>query len=263
MRHKLLRAVAVLAALGASAAPAAQADSDEGPPPTVVDHCAYVITAPGTYVLGTNLTCGPLPGVDIEASNVRFKMNGHSINSQSFTPAPLGVGATTSDKYVLVQGPGTISGAPFQGVWFENVSYSAVVGVEATGNGTGIYQYNNNGATESHNVFAGNYAHTNAIRGILIRQGSATAVLFNRCASNNIGIAIGDGFAPVTGSYVYGNRCTANQFGIRNGNATSGVFTHNTATGNLVFDLFDEQASCDNNNWSNNTFTKANQSCIG
>jgi hypothetical protein len=249
--------VAALAA-GTTGVGGAQAHEAFRPPPTPVDHCMYTISVPGAYVLTKDLVCGPQYGVEIAASNVDFDMHGHSVDSQTY---PINVGTTNAVEHVVVRGPGQVTGAPWEGLRLTNATESIVVGIEATRNGTGLFQAYGHA---SDNLFVFNNAHDNGARGIAIWEGTDTFVGFNRCSSNGSGIILGEFATSVTDTDVIGNRCTDNTtFGIYNGpQGSANEIEWNRATGNGFYDLYDAQPGCDANTWEHNFFDTANQPCI-
>jgi parallel beta-helix repeat protein len=223
---------------------------------TPITTCSFVISAPGNYFLANDVgPCPPPFAIQIAASNVRLRLDGHTIACGNYL---VGISADSVQK-VKIEGPGTITQC-FPAIQWTNVDDSEVREVTAPGNGAGFFI---EGGTN--NRFTENDASSNGGFGIILD--GATNTWLDRNIANNTG-----DFSGITVGGGGGNRLTGNTannngafslsgFGIvvdSTGNEISG----NTALGNGQGDLVDGNPNCDNNDWRNNTFGIANQSCI-
>jgi hypothetical protein len=76
---------------------------------TPITSCGYTITEAGNYEVASNLgPCGG-DGIDIEASNVQLKLNGHTITgSGSSVGIYVNPAGTPRLSGIQIQGPGLI-----------------------------------------------------------------------------------------------------------------------------------------------------------
>jgi len=206
-----------------------QALADQPTPVT----CGSVIVAPGEYYLASN--CAGR-GIRINASDVHLKLNGHTMTGDGDSAGLQVTGASfgTAVSQVRIKGPGTITNYG-TGIFFEFVSDSHVEQVTSVGNNyDGLwfnFRCNNNHVNNS--VFSGNGGH-----GLETGPNCSDNHLNNNEADSNFdGIFLSPG-------------------------ATSNQINGNTALGNQVFDLEDQNPNCDDNQWKGNKFVKANQPCV-
>jgi parallel beta-helix repeat protein len=197
-------------------------------PPTPVT-CGSIITAPGEYYLAGDCTG---PGITIRASKVHLKLNGHTMDG-----GPLGRfndGLTVAGaSNVHIEGPGTITNYR-EGIDFSVVSDSHVEQVTSVKNhdaGLVLRDSTNNHVNNS--VFSENAA------GVALVINSRDNHLNNNEANDNTFIGIG-----------------------LNPGSTGNQINGNTALGNGLFDLFDANPDCDDNQWKGNEFDTANMPCI-
>jgi hypothetical protein len=98
--------------------------------------CGYVITKPGNYALGGDLTCSI--GITINSSDVTLKLGDHTLAADSSNPfgraisvAPLGERLAR----VKIIGPGVLRGSTDAGVYLTRTDNSQVNQVTINGGG--------------------------------------------------------------------------------------------------------------------------------
>jgi parallel beta-helix repeat protein len=198
--------VVVITGLAAALTGAGAALGAHGVP---ISTCHYNITAPGSYALATDLTCGAgVNGINIFASNVTLDLNGHTITGPNngggtgvvvsnnvFAPTP-------QIQNVQVRGPGLIQDFA-NGLYLQAASNSEISDVVLIRNSFGIVtnfgvndKFKKNVAT--HNTTAGfdlrdsndqiqeNVATNNPV-GIEVEVGNGNEIFNNRLAGNNVG----------------------------------------------------------------------------
>jgi len=234
-------------------------------PPTAITTCPFVITEPGQYYLANDLLgCHGVGietvGIDIQASHVHLRLDGHRISG----PTSIGEGIRAVDQTdILIQGPGTITGFP-NGLSFSNVDFSTVMRVTSRGNRVGFLVFHG-----SNNLFQGNEAAAGDLGfGIEIIGGSENKVISNLVTVDGI---LGRGIALLAGAdlnEVHANIVTGTTFlpgkeGIFVQRfSTQNNIAGNTALGNDL-DMQDENPDCDENQWRGNRFdTAIPTSCI-
>jgi hypothetical protein len=74
---------------------------------TVIDHVPYTITAPGEYVLQSNLTANQTVGITVQAADVVINLNGFTLAQSQEDSDFDGIEASADDVTVR---NGTISG---------------------------------------------------------------------------------------------------------------------------------------------------------
>ncbi|MGH9277384.1 MAG: right-handed parallel beta-helix repeat-containing protein, partial [Acidimicrobiales bacterium] len=128
------------------------------------------------------------------------------------------------------------------------------------------------------NRIQGNTVAGNGLDGIsLFSRVSGTYVVGNQVYNNGFfGSASGDGIRVFGfGNFIQNNNTNNNRGGgisvaRRTGaaigslaapNGRDNQITFNTATGNVIFDLYDSNFACDNNTWHGNKWHTANQAC--
>ena len=231
-------------------------------PPTAITTCPFVITEPGQYYLATDLLECPrvgieVIGIDIQASHVHLRLDGHRIVGFSF----IGAGIRAIDQTdILIQGPGTITSFPY-GLDFQNVDFSTVVQVTARGNRVGVLLDHG-----SNNLLQGNEAGAGDLGfGIEIIGSSENKVISNLVPVDG---RLGRGIALLGGAElneVHANIVTGTRFSAK-GILVQRFSTQNNIAGNTALandlDMQDENPDCDDNQWHGNRFDTANQSCI-
>jgi len=245
-----------MAVSAALAAPAAQADPSSGSTPVVT--CGTVLTAPGTYGLATDLTCGPSYGVTIEGSDIIFFLNGHTIQSDSGAVSIGAYGFSGVLQQDKVEGPGTVTGFnPNQDVLVINASDSLVEKVTATNARVGFYARGNN----SNDRFVKNVANDLYQTGLQI-QGTGVSMVNNDCSNNGFsGIRLASDGGPSLDNDIVNNTCNGNGvFGVLDdGGSTPNQFHANTAFGNGGNDLADGNPNCGANIWEGDHFATTDQ----
>src|SRR4029434_8180447 len=164
-------------------------------PPTAITTCGFEITTPGQYYLANDLLgCGLQGpnllalGIDIQASHVQLRLNGHTISTVPSGSAGIYARDQTD---ILIQGPGTISGET--GLIFSNVDFSTVMQVTATGKwGFSVFKGSNN-VFQGNEITVGEFHHI----GIEIIESSENKII-NSLVTNH-------GFIfPATGIALFG-----------------------------------------------------------
>ncbi|HVG89895.1 MAG TPA: NosD domain-containing protein [Alphaproteobacteria bacterium] len=242
-------------------------------PTVVISTCPTVITQPGTYSLANDLFCSNTDGIDIQASNVTLLLNRHTITQDSadfglvHVGISAGVGLPAGSTNVLIIGSATITGFA-EGVNFEQVSNSLVEDVISTGNFFGFVVNGgfsagcNQACPSTGNIFAGNTSTFNNQHGFTLNGGNNNTFNANNASNNG---ARGILLFVATGNNVTGNTLNNNGqsgIGITSGTGTGNNLNTNSAQGNGIFDLEDDNPNCDSNTWTQNTFGRANQTCI-
>ncbi len=230
------------------------------------------ISAPGTYILPTDVLCPGADAILITVGHVTLKLNGFNV-----TGNPSGIHAI-SVSHVVILGPGSVTNSGSSGILFEGVQSSQIVGVNATLNPRGIWlMADGAGTIPAHNVLAANKANQNTT-GIQADVSQNNQFLGNECSNNGTGLFIASG----QGDLIEGNKCNSNTTGIEftgtsetvvaneaDANINVGIFVHNAggnhlrnneATSNGV-DLFDLNP-CMTNTWMRDAFATSNSSCI-
>ncbi|MGA2717315.1 MAG: right-handed parallel beta-helix repeat-containing protein [Bryobacteraceae bacterium] len=290
----------ILIALGGVAVPAQAAFKSITTcnPTLAVSSGGSLINAAGDYQLTGNLTqsTANTDCIQITASNVSLKLNGHQITSTAGGGSGIDVNPSGPPQvsHVAIQGPGLIQG--FQnGIFFLDANYSQVDLVTAANNTYGIYGFNttsltigsnvlvrngqwglllgnSTGGTIQNNEASGNGAATAAggfSGGIGLGGASNANTVNNNTASGNgpqsvvpaiaAGILIG---GAGNGNRVYGNTTDGNIFAGIQVKSTGNSIFGNSSVGNGAYDLEDDNPACDSNLWGGNNFFTANQACI-
>ncbi len=161
---------------------------------TTIMNCNYQISAPGNYVLGANLSCSSLDGIDIESSNVQLNLNGHTItaiarNIDGIAVDPLGVGLSG----IQIQGPGLIehfsSGIDINPTGDNNDNNIQISKVTAALNNIGLSAANVTGLQLQQNVFAQNSRG----HGAELETSTNGQIQQNNASGNGVGIALSGG----------------------------------------------------------------------
>jgi parallel beta-helix repeat protein len=256
--------------------------------PIFINTCPVVISSPGRYLLGADLTCGGGGGITINSSDVTLAFEGHRIT------AGVGAGAAILVNFpflsllqnVHILGPGLITnggGNTFStGVALSFVANSEVSGITVLGSGNGIVAADCTALTVTANTLG-----RNVIGMILINSGGNT-ISENDVSGNGTGISVdndttGGSVGTVSNNVLNGNTGVGLAIGtstgatiqnnVTNGNGQYGIFvditfvsavavSNNTSLANGMFDLFSASPVCKGQVWSANTFFTANQSCI-
>jgi len=251
---------------------------------TSITTCGFNISSPGDYQLTADLTCpGANAAINIFASGVSLKLNGHTITSS--TPQAFAYGIhvfapTGRLNHVGIQGPGKLQGFG-TGIWIDTADYVQVDLITFSRNVTGLVAANDNYVTVASNIVGGSVTDNGLVllgctssvitqndasgnnTGIVVFGGGSANTVSNNTANGNIydGISVNLG----SGTRVYGNVTNGNgSFGIEVGPLGTGtqVFSNTSSLANGVSDLADDSATCSGNVWGNNVFQTANVSCI-
>jgi parallel beta-helix repeat protein len=211
---------------------------------TFIDNCGSVITQPGRYHLAKDLTCLGRYAIDIEASNVEFYFDDHTLNGGGIGTTGSGVGVGTANasiSNVSIVGNGTVTSFGVAGIVVGTISSFIfnvrVMNIIANNNGAGIQLHQ---TIDSELI--SNTANNNKTNGIELEALSLSDILrSNQTDGNgNYGIEIANG-------------------------STDSLLRANKAHGNLTLDFFDKGAGGSSiclNTWKGNQFNTAFPSCI-
>jgi parallel beta-helix repeat protein len=219
---------------------ALSAGSDGGTP---IAACPYVIATPGTYQLVADLV-GCAEGIDVTASRVRLRLNGHTITGVS-----VGRGIfAAAVSHLHIEGPGVIQ-LFSEGVRFEQVTISSMRSVTSQNNGFGLALNKSftSGALipSANDHFQGNQFLNNAVHGVTLNGGERSLFIDNVSSGNkSTGFVLYD----ASENALINNTANNNlQYGINSGTLSHDEFiTHNTALGNVLYDLADDKPGCAN-----------------
>lgn len=235
--------------------------------------------------------------IQITASNVSLKLNGHQITNTAGGGSGIDVNPSGPPhvSHVAIQGPGLIPG--FQnGIFFLDADYSQVDFVTAANNTYGIFGFNTTSLTVGSNVLV-----RNGQWGLVVGNSTSGTIQNNEASGNGAATAAGgtgggiglggasngntvnnntaSGNGPQSGTpvvaagivisgngnRVYGNTTDGNilagiQIGSGGGNS---IFSNISSVGNGKNDLEDDNPSCGTDSWSGNVFFTSNpSSCI-
>lgn len=276
----------------------AQASQDLIKPAINITSCTSPFrasTAGATYNVAADLTGSTFDCIEIVASGITLKLNGHTLTGASKAS---GVDIFPGETGVHVTGPGTIQGFSIGvddrgdsalienltvegnvtgGILLDGTNSSVVTGNPViSNNGTyGVFLANTNNSVVEHNAqISGNGA---AGYGIWIENTSTNqtvstnnivaANVVDNSASQAFGIWVGynnaysscPAVAPSTGNIIVNNTAVdANGtigIGLQCNAAADTTVLHNSATGNGTFNAYDGNASCGSNYWNVDTFT--------
>jgi parallel beta-helix repeat protein len=209
--------------------------------------CGDTISSPGIYSLAGDCTGG---GITIDSDYVTLQLLGHKMTANFCCPPGVDV---FSASHVLVKGPGAILGYYF-GVLAEGSSDVRVDGLTIVESVNGIQVNDSTNVALTHNSIGPTDL------GVALFDSRGSTVEWNKVADSYDGIDLaGDSY----NNTVVDNTATSNVFGIylEQGSTGNRIFANN-AKGNQVYDLYDGNGGCDNNQWRRNGFNTANQSCI-
>jgi len=248
--HKLLR----FSAIGSLAFLMLQLLAVAAPAQTPITSCGTVINAPGQYFLANDLNCqGGDAAITIESADVELDLDDHHITGPGADSRTGGIWVKDSvEGNVLLLGPGVIR--------------NMVVCVRISSRGQAVFSRmtclrNGNGFISDAQAIVtarANNASQNKYSGMII-NGSDGEIGGNTANGNGYdGIIIGSG----TRNHIdHSNIALSNG---RRGISVQGsgnVIDSNTAQGNQEYDLMEGHPTCENL-WENNTFNRANLSCI-
>jgi parallel beta-helix repeat protein len=237
---------------------------------TSITTCGFAITTPGNYSVDANLNC-PADAIDITASGVSLKLNGHILTGSGTGTLFFGIKITSAGRldHVAIQGPGLIRNF-LAGVGLEHADYSQVSLVTTSQNSVGIAVAGCTFATVASNnavrnvthgivvtgttgsVFTQNEASGNQGDGFDLDAGSVANTVNNNFASGNgfAGIELFADNTRVSGNVTDGNAAVG--IVINNFHGGNQVFSNTSSVGNGALDLVDNNASCGTNLWSDN-----------
>lgn len=246
---------------------------------TITGPCPIVITQPGEYSLGAGgLSCPPnVDGIDIVASNVTLRLNGKTIEGTCGTGIGIHVLGTSSVPLtaVVVLGSGTISNftVNFLADYSSNSLVSAVrVASQCPAN----YGFEINTTSSQWALVKDVVQAPETSYGIDLFGPNNVAALCNVDDTINVGNnnVVVDNIASnnLGGIYVYGSNNQVYANTTNNNSAGDGIWviagalgnilSENKASGNLPWDMEDDNPTCGTNIWAADTFNGANQSCI-
>ena len=251
---------------------------------TSVSSCGTTISASGSYVLSTNLSCSA-DGVDITASDVDFDLHGHRMSSTATGTTGINGCLASIIEHVTIRN-GTVDG------FDEDVCTGGldlrVTGLHLGGSNADVgitIQGGTRNSSFDSNVITG------IKTGILLEDASGNNIFLNQISNCGTGVEVFSGVNVAMNNSVFDNDLSSNtgqgilfQQGaagpgatinnavannIVNGNGvgieiTGGgnAIVGNTAKKNSVVDLQDDSHGCTDNIWLSNTFKTASPSCI-
>jgi hypothetical protein len=249
------------------------------------------ITQPGDYQVTADLSAGGADCIDIAASNVSLKLNGHIISGAR---AGVGISLLSPGRldHVSIEGPGLIRNFN-SGISLTNTDYSQVNRVTASGNifigiaaqnstfltlgynvttqngAWGIQVINSTNSTVAFNEMNGNGgAPDNNVGGFWLISGGNNQVNNNQASGNgqSSGIFNSGLLISSNGNRIYNNSTDGN-FGagieVLTSAANNQIFSNLSSAGNGGFDLLDHNTNCGTNVWVDNVaFTKSPASCV-
>jgi parallel beta-helix repeat protein len=262
---------------------------------TPITACNFTINTPGTYSLTTDLTCGSGDAIDVRASQVAVKLNGHILSTPGGPAANVGIDIRpTSGRldHVVIQGPGLIQKFGF-GIYITQCDYCQIgLVTSAVNNFKGIGATTDAGAGHENDTVTfltvgSNQLVGNKQSGLSLGNSTSSVVQYNDASGNGYGVAGGAPGIVLSGPGNTVNNNTANgnlDSGITiggtasrvyanttNGNGGKGIvvagtgnqiFSNVSSVGNAFFDMQDTNLNCDSNTWSNNIFFTRNLNCI-
>lgn len=246
---------------------------------TLTGPCPIVITQPGDYSLGGNVTCAPdVDGIDIESSNVMLRLASHTIEGTCGTGIGIHVLGTSAVPLTAVGilGGGTLSNftinflADYSANSFVNKvtvasqcvnNYGFAIDttssqwalikdvVQAPESSFGLVLFGPNNVVALCNIDDTISVDTN------------NNILVDNTANSNLGGIYVEG----SNNQIYAN--TTNNNSDFDGiwviaGALGNVLSENKASGNLPYDLEDDNTDCGTNIWAGDTFGSASQTCI-
>jgi hypothetical protein len=227
---------------------------------TQITTCGFNIKLAGTYVLANDLLNCPGDGIDITFGHVTLQLGNHQITG-SGTGTGIKIARTEpySIREIKVTGAATISNFDTCVLLYSSLN-GDISQITCTGNNTGF-------VVERHYDSADNQIHDNIATnnhgdGFVI-EGEWDHYVGNRSSQNG-----GSGFmlAANVAQDNFVNGDTAQQNGKDGIEAQAGavynMIYENHATGNVTFDLADDNPSGCKNTWYHNSFGTANKKCI-
>jgi hypothetical protein len=246
--------------------------------PTVSAPAGSLINTPGDYGVAAELNVASGDCILITTSGVSLKLNGHSIVGSG---TGRGVNVTPPSgrvDHVGIQGPGLVAGFTY-GILINNADYSQVALVILLKNVLGLTATNVNYLTVGSNVIG------RSVNDGLVLSGYSSVIAWNDASGNGTGSGGGSGIiADGGGNTVNNNTANGNKavgiiianaarvYGnVTNGNGQTGitvegtgiqVFSNSSSAANGLVDLYDFNATCNGNLWSNSVFVTRNAECI-
>jgi hypothetical protein len=222
-------------------------------------------TAPGTGIVIQPAAAGAhIVGGTITGFTTGIMDSASSVLLEALTVrSNLGSGVTMKSVNGSVLATSSITGNGANGVYLLNTRDGLVNhNVAISGNGTagpgyGVFIQNN--AT-------GSLSYDNVVADNVFGSGGTQLAAVWVGTSNNAPLTCGKTGAASSGNVIVGNqsinRDAAVGIGLECGFASSNIVSDNSASGNISFDLFDGNASCDSNSWIADVFSTANQTCV-
>jgi hypothetical protein len=255
-----------------------------------INTCPTVISSPGRYLLGADLTCRGGDGITINSSDVTLALEGHRITAGMGANFAIATGSRGPVEHVRILGPGLITNGGantfLRGVSFIGANSSEVSGITVLGSsGAGITA----GSGDFMTITANTLGRNN--HGIDVFTVHFSTISENDASGNIVGMSVDNVEPPTaplgtvshnifngntnTGLALNNFRGATVQNNVTNGNGVNGIavfsgtsaneITNNTSLANGGFDLSDNNSPpppCSTNVWSGNKFFTANQSCI-
>lgn len=217
-----------------------------------ITSCGTFVNRPGRYYLANDLTCHDFEvAITIESPNVELNLNDHKITGPgAASQASGGINVDNAARDTLILGPGVIRKMKV-GVYINARGEAQVSRVTCTGNGIGMW------IERSAIVMARGNTTSENDTGMWI-FGSGGEFGGNTVNGNRYGVLIeGNGNHFDHTNVAENNRLT----GIETRSGRGNVIDRNRAQFNGQYDLYEDHNTCENR-WQNNTFGRANLSCI-
>jgi hypothetical protein len=249
-----------------------------------------VITQPGDYALGGDITCAAGDGIDIESSGVTLHLNGFSISGtcMALPPSSTSVGIHVNPTglptltMVRILGNGTITGfqngiegdhsagsfAKFVtitsacpgafGILIDSFSSQWKLQKDTITNvGIGIGLFG-----DDNDLVLNSVSGSNTFTGILV-ESMFNTIVNNTASMNNPANSRGIDVIGGGSNDLHANTTDNNFDGIvvESGSSDNNI-TGNTSFNNAGFDMRDENNNCDNNKWRGNHFTTSESGSV-
>ena len=242
-----------------------------------------VVSVPGITVNLNKFTltgAGTVPGTGIV---IQAAATGAHIVGGTITGFTTGI--LDSASSTLLEGL-TVKANLGSGVTMRAGNGSVLATSSITGNGgSGVYLLNTRDDIVNHNVAISGNGTAGPGYGVWIQNSASTTLSYDNVVaantfgtggpqlaaiwvgvSNNAPLTCGTTVAPSSANVIVGNQSingdAAVGIGLECGSSTSNIVTDNSASGNVSFDLFDGNLSCDANSWLADVFGTANQTCV-
>lgn len=216
-----------------------------------ITQCGTQITESGDYILANDLLDCPGSGIVISASNVTVHLDGRSVTGSGGGNS-IGINVAADDCSFSLTGSGSISNFE-RGISLDcATSDFHIYNVSVTRTSIGVDVIRGRGSVTGNTV-------TQSGLGFVLESAAHDSSVTNNRAANNTGdgIVIRGHHNTIAFNTVRDN----GEYGVVGGSDVFNDIHRNTATGNAIYDLFQEGDEC-SNLWLANTFNTKNLSCV-